>query len=66
MGVTQSEPEVSDMAQKPVVQPIEQIPAYILAKLLDLWSLTIIRQIKVVGIPIKYRKSGYNLDLGIS
>ena len=28
VGVTQSEPEVSDMAQKLVVQPIERIPAY--------------------------------------
>ena len=28
VGVTQSEPEVSDMAQKLVVRPIERIPAY--------------------------------------
>ena len=28
MGVTQSEPEASEMAQKTVVHPIEQIPAY--------------------------------------
>ena len=28
VGVTQSEPEASEMAQKPVVCPIEQIPAY--------------------------------------
>ena len=28
MGVTQSEPEASEMAQKLVVRPIERIPAY--------------------------------------
>ena len=28
VGKTQGEPEASEMAQKPVVHPIEQIPAY--------------------------------------
>ena len=28
VGVTQSEPEVSDIGQKPMVQPIDWIPAY--------------------------------------
>ena len=28
VGKTQGEPEASEMAQKPVVCPIEQIPAY--------------------------------------